>query len=200
MELMNMIIYDGLKSDFLKSVEEDTIAIEIQRNILERMGRHTTDNEFRSWVNSMQYMYKVMNDAEIPSDAGIAIEYNIPQTAKRVDFMISGYAVDRQPGMVIIELKQWQSLNKVENSDALVETFTGNALRQVVHPSYQAWSYAQTIADYNATAQDKNIVLQPCAFLHNYLRAENDPLDDKQYEVYTQVAPAFTMGQGCAVT
>mgnify|MGYP006793020877 FL=1 len=77
MELMNMIIYDGLKSDFLKSVEEDTIAIEIQRNILERMGRHTTDNEFRSWVNSMQYMYKVMNDAEIPSDAGIAIEYNI---------------------------------------------------------------------------------------------------------------------------
>ena len=51
-----MIIYDGLKSDFLKSVEEDTIAIEIQRNILERMGRHTTDNEFRSWVNSMQYM------------------------------------------------------------------------------------------------------------------------------------------------
>lgn len=195
MELMNMIIYDGLKSDFLKSVEEDTIAIEIQRNILERMGRHTTDNEFRSWVNSMQYMYKVMNDAEIPSDAGIAIEYNIPQTAKRVDFMISGYAVDRQPGMVIIELKQWQSLNKVENSDALVETFTGNALRQVVHPSYQAWSYAQTIADYNATAQDKNIVLQPCAFLHNYLRAENDPLDDKQYEVYTQVAPAFTMGQ-----
>ena len=38
MELMNMIIYDGLKSDFLKSVEEDTIAIEIQRNILERMA------------------------------------------------------------------------------------------------------------------------------------------------------------------
>ncbi|MCR5279027.1 MAG: hypothetical protein K6E19_06260 [Lachnospiraceae bacterium] len=36
-------------------------------------------------------MYKDLNDRDIPEDAGIAIEYNIPQTAKRVDFMISGY-------------------------------------------------------------------------------------------------------------
>lgn len=104
-----MIVYDGLKRDFLQSVDNDTIALEIEENILQKMGRHTVKNEFISWDNSMQYMYKVMNDPEIPEDAGIAIEYNIPPTSKRVDFMISGYDIDGRPGMVIIELKQWSS-------------------------------------------------------------------------------------------
>ena len=190
-----MIVYDGLKSDFLRSVEGDTIALEIEQNVLAKMGRHTVANEFLSWDNSMQYMYKVMNDPEIPEDAGIAIEYNIPQTAKRVDFMISGYDMNKQPGMVIVELKQWSSLEKVENTEALVETYTGNAMRKVVHPSYQVWSYAQLINDYNAAVQDSHVNLAPCAFLHNYTRHDNDPLDDKQYEAYTSEAPAFTKGQ-----
>ena len=190
-----MIVYDGIKSDFLHSVETDSIAIEIEQNILNKMGRHTVQNEFNSWKNSMEYMYKVMNDSEIPSDAGVAIEYNIPQTAKRVDFMISGYDSEGKPGMVIIELKQWSELNKVENTDALVETYTGNALRKVVHPSYQAWSYAQLIRDYNSSVQDDDVTLAPCAYLHNYLRKDNDPLDDEQYDLYTSEAPAFTQGQ-----
>ena len=190
-----MIVYDGLKSDFLNSVENDTIAVEIEKNILDKMGRHTVANEFISWDNSMQYMYKVMMDPEIPSDAGVAIEYNIPQTAKRVDFMISGYNENGDPGMVIVELKQWSQLQKVENTEALVETYTGGAMRKVVHPSYQAWSYAQLIMDYNAAVQDKKVKLVPCTFLHNYIRKDNDPLDDSQYDAYTSEAPVFTKGQ-----
>ena len=190
-----MIVYEGSKRDFIKSVDNDTIAMEIQKNILEKMGRHTPINEYMSWQHSMLHMYKVMNDEEIPIDAGVAIEYNIPQTAKRVDFMISGYDSDHNPGVVIVELKQWSELDKVDSTDALVETYTGNARRRVVHPSYQAWSYAQLITDYNSIVQEQNIRLQPCAFLHNYLRRDNDPLDDRQYELYTVEAPAFTMGQ-----
>ncbi|HAL02994.1 MAG TPA: ATP-binding protein [Lachnospiraceae bacterium] len=190
-----MIVYDGLKSDFLRSVDNDTIALEIEKNITEKMGRHTGKSEFMSWVNSLDSMYKVMNDPEIPNDAGVAIEYNIPQTAKRVDFMISGYDENNTANMVIVELKQWQSLEKVDNSDGLVETYTGGGLRKVVHPSYQAWTYAQLIKDYNASVQDKNVQLNPCAFLHNYIRKDNDPIDDSQYDIYTEEAPAFTMGQ-----
>lgn len=86
-----MIIYSGSKSDFMTEVEEDTIAYSIRDSILNKMHRTTGDAEFRSWVNSLEYMYKVLNDNEIPSDSGIAIEYNLPNTAKRVDFLISGY-------------------------------------------------------------------------------------------------------------
>lgn len=190
-----MIIYDGLKSEFLKSVENETIAIQIQDSILQKMGKHTSASEFNSWRNSMQYMYMVMNDQDIPDDAGIAIEYNVPQTAKRVDIMVSGYDENDNPGMVIVELKQWSEIKKIDDSDALVETYTGGANRQVVHPSYQAWSYARLIADYNSTVQDKNIKLAPCAYMHNYLRSDNDPIDDEQYNAYTIEAPCFTMGQ-----
>lgn len=189
-----MIVYDGLKSDFLHSCENDSIAIEIEENILSKLGRHTPKAEFRSWENSLNYMYKVLNDDEIPNDSGVAIEYNIPQTSKRVDFIISGYDDDDTPNMVIVELKQWDELKALEGVDALVETYTGGAVRKVVHPSYQAWSYAQLIKDYNASVQDRRVKLHPCACLHNYIRHENDPLDEKQYEDYLEEAPAFTKG------
>ena len=190
-----MIVYDGTKVDFLTSVENDTIEVEVENNIYTKMHRSTARNEFRSWENSLEYMYKVLNDKEIPNDAGIAIEYNIPQTSKRVDFIVSGYDKSKKPNIVIIELKQWDQLKEVIGEDALVETYTGNANRKVVHPSYQAWSYSMLIRDYNQSVQEDEISLFPCAYLHNYRRKEDDPLDKKQYEEYLREAPAFTRGE-----
>lgn len=190
-----MLIYEGTKDNFLSSVEQDTIAVEIENNIYERMHRHTAKNEFRAWENSMEYMYKVLNDQDIPSDAGIAIEYNIPQTSKRVDFLISGYGKKEEANVVLIELKQWDELEAIPGRDGLVQTYTGNAVRQVVHPSYQAWSYAMLISDYNASVQEGMVSIFPCAYLHNYRRHDQDPLDAEQYEVYLEDAPAFTRGE-----
>lgn len=190
-----MIVYDGTKKDFLKSVEGDTIAVEIEHNIYAKMHRNTARNEFRSWENSLEYMYKVLNDNEIPDNAGVAIEYNIPQTSKRIDFIITGYGTDSRPNVVIIELKQWDQIKEVIGEDALVETYTGNANRKVVHPSYQAWSYSMLIRDYNQAVQEGEISLFPCAYLHNYRRGENDPLDKSQYAEYLDEAPAFTRGE-----
>ena len=175
-----MLVYNGTKNDFMNSVENDTIAYEIQQKLIESMNRHTARNEFMSWENSLQYMYKVLNDKEIPIDSGIAIEYN-SETQKE--------------NVIIIELKQWDQLDAVDGKEAVVETYTGNAKRKVVHPSYQAWSYAQLINDYNYTVQQDEIDLHPCTYLHNYWRKDNDPLDDIQYQIYLEDAPAFTRGQ-----
>ena len=190
-----MLVYTGLKSDFMRDIEEDTIASKIENKILEKLGHRTAQSEFRSWENSLKNMFIVMSDEQIPSDSGVAIEYNIPQTAKRVDFIISGYDKQGRPSIVVIELKQWEVLKAIAGMDALVETFTGGANRRVVHPSYQAWSYAQLIQDYNATVQDREIQVRPCAYLHNYARTENDPIDSVWYDDYQQDAPAFTKGQ-----
>lgn len=190
-----MLVYEATKKDFLYSVEKDTIADEIEACIAEKMHRHTGKSEFDSWLHSMEFMYKVLTDQKIPEDCGIAIEYNIPQTSKRVDFMISGYDENHHPGMVIVELKQWEKMDTVEHTESLVETYTGGAMRKVVHPSYQAWSYSQLIRDYNAEVQDENIHLGPCAYLHNYIRKDSDPVDDPRYDLYTSEAPVFTRGQ-----
>lgn len=186
-----MIVYDGIKSEFLNSVMNGTIAEEVRQRIFEKMGRTTPKSEFDSWKNSLSRMYMVLADTSIPDHAGIAIEYNVPQTSKRVDFIVSGYDADNQSNAVIIELKQWGELKKVDGKDALVETYTGGGLREVVHPCYQVWSYATLIHDYNKTVQDQNIVLSPCAYLHNYALKENDPILDEQYKEYIEEAPVF---------
>ena len=190
-----MLVYSGIKTDFMRDVDEDTLAPKIKQTILDKMGRNTPEAEYRSWENSMKNMFIVLSDSQIPDDSGVAIEYNIPQTAKRVDFIISGYDKEGHPAIVVIELKQWEKLKAIAGMDALVETYTGGANRTVVHPSYQAWSYAQLIKDYNATVQDEEIDVRPCAYLHNYARTDEDPIDSDWYEDYLQDAPAFTKGQ-----
>ena len=157
-----MIVYDGNKTDFLDRMAAGTLVDEIEQRILDRMGRHTAKNEIRSWENSWKEMYIVMNDPEIPEDAGVAIEYNIPQTSKRVDFLISGFDEQQKAGVIIVELKQWDDLKAIDGVDGMVETYLNGGLHRHVHPSYQAWSYAQLIRDYNQTAQDEGIGLFPC--------------------------------------
>lgn len=195
-----MLIYQATKREFLNNVAADTLADTLEINIKEKMHRTTGHGEFRSWENSMNYMYHVLNHEEIPDDAGIAIEYNIPQTSKRVDFMISGYDQTSKPNVVVIELKQWEEVKALSGMDALVETYVGKGLRTVVHPSYQVWSYTRMIEDYNTSVQDRSIQIKPCAFLHNYKPKGNDPLLAKQYQEYIQEAPVFLKSQGSDLT
>lgn len=190
-----MLIYSGTKSDFMIDTENDCLETKLYENIKEKMNRSTGLSELNAWRNSLKEMYITLNDSDIPRDAGVAIEYNIPQTSKRIDFLISGYGKNGKGNVVIIELKQWEKLNAIDGQDAIVETYTGGANRRVVHPCYQAWSYAALIRDYNEYVQDHEIGLYPCAYLHNYPRKENDPLDKEQYQDVMQETPAFTYGQ-----
>ncbi|MCR5594240.1 MAG: DUF2075 domain-containing protein [Lachnospiraceae bacterium] len=190
-----MIVYSGLKNDFLAAVEADSIAAEIEQNIYAKMHRSTGKSEYRAWENSLEYMYKVLNDRAIPENSGIAIEYNIPQTSKRVDFIISGYDEGKDPNIIIIELKQWDEVETLAGQDALVRTFTGGGMRTVVHPSYQAWSYAAMIADYNLNVQMGNITLHPCVYMHNYRKSDPEKLEQDIYREYTDDAPIFARGE-----
>ena len=190
-----MLIYAGTKSDFMVDTENDRLETKLYENIKLKMNRTTGLSELNAWRNSLKEMYITLNDSDIPKDAGVAIEYNIPQTSKRIDFLISGYGLNGKGNVVIVELKQWEKLASIDGQDAIVETYTGGANRRVVHPCYQAWSYAALIRDYNEYVQDNEIGLHPCAYLHNYPRSENDPLDKEQYQDIMEETPAFTYGQ-----
>lgn len=87
-----------------------------------------------------------------------------------------------------------EEVEKVEGRVALVKTFLGGGLRETVHPSYQAWSYAALIEDFNETVQNDEIQLHPCAYLHNYRKIENDPLTDEDYQFHIEKAPVFIKG------
>ena len=140
----------------------------------------------------MQYMRGVLSDNEIPDNTGIAIEYNIPPTGCRIDFMMSGFNKNNS-NVVIIELKQWDKATEVSYLDRIykVNTFTGGGLRDVNHPSYQAMTYANLIRDYNESVQLKDINVVPCAYLHNYYFENDDTLLSETYKEYTDKAPLF---------
>ena len=116
-----MLVYSGDKREFLDDVFNDQIVEKIEDCLLNRMGRTVGQSEMRSWQNSMQFMYKVLLDEEIPSDSGVAIEFNIPQTSKRVDFILSGLDDESNHQAVIIELKQWSEVHPVHNIEALLK-------------------------------------------------------------------------------
>ena len=79
-----MIIYNGTKAQFARDVIRDVLADKLDASIQEKLHRKTGQSERHSWINSSQYMYKILSDSQIPDDAGIALEYNIPQTVCRV--------------------------------------------------------------------------------------------------------------------
>jgi beta-xylosidase len=129
---------------------------------LEEFKRKTwhgvSENEVASWRNSMQFMKNVLEDDEIPHDSYISIEYMIPMSSKRVDLIVSGKNNQDKYAAVVIELKQWSQVEKT-NKDGIVKTFVGGTVREVSHPSYQAWSYVQLIRDFNLAVQDEFMCL-----------------------------------------
>ena len=185
-----MLVYEGIKSGFIEDVNLNKIVDKIYDKYKQFFGR-TSESQLNSWKNSMQYMRGVLDDSGIPNNAGVAIEFNIPTTSKRIDFILSGRDSKRKDSVIIIELKQWETCNAVENKDGIVSTFTGGAIREVAHPSYQAMSYANLIKDFNETVQLDEIGLYPCAFLHNYDLKDDDPICSSQYQEYIKEAPMF---------
>ena len=186
-----MIVYSKIKKDFLEDYDNQILDEIVDRNVFEKLGKHTGESEKRAWRISLDNMGAVLLNSEVPDTAGIAIEYNIPNTSKRVDFIVSGKDSDNRNSAVIIELKQWGSVEPVPDMDGIVRTNLGSGMHETAHPSYQAWSYASAIANFNADVQDNNVILKPCAYLHNYLVDGYDPLTDDIYSEYLDAAPVF---------
>ncbi len=186
-----MLVYEGIKSNFINDVDLNLITEKILNRFQEVFHRSTRESEVNSWRESMLRMRGVLADKDIPDNAGVAIEFNIPHTSNRIDFLLSGYDKNRKNSIIIIELKQWTHVDAVPEKDGVVLTFTGRALREVTHPSYQAWSYASLIDNYNQEVYDRNVGLYPCAFLHNYEITDEDPINSEQYKNYIDAAPMF---------
>ena len=185
-----MIIYENTRGGFINDIRTGGIASKVQAAFEKHGIRHNNDAEFRAWENSLLHMRNVLDDDEIPEDVSLAIEYQIPLTSKRVDFLIAGKSEDDTDNVVVIELKQWEDSGITERPD-VVTAFTGGADRAVCHPSYQAYSYAKIIENFNEDVYQRNIHLRPCAYLHNYLERNRPHIDNDFYRDAVSAAPVF---------
>ncbi len=185
-----MIIYSGTYNEFHQHCLMGDIADILENTLRNYHVSGGTLQEYHAWQNSLSAMDNVLELGNIPEDIHISIEFQIPLTSKRIDFLISGFDDKNKSNVIIVELKQWEDANATEYPD-LVNTFVGQAFRNVTHPSYQAKSYADTILNFNQSVSDNHIHLYPCAFLHNFPVQRKNKIDSDFYKNATKEAPLF---------
>ena len=191
-----MIVYSANKHLFVQDVKTGIIASKILDLLRKKGLSGGQEREFESWHNSMKFMRDIVDDSEIDDDVQIAIEYNIPQTSKRVDFIIIGADARDKENIVIVELKQWSRAEVVDDDMHFsVRTYVANDKRIVCHPSYQAYSYSRFLNNYSQSIHERNIHLIPCAYLHNYLPAYKQALSADIYKEWYTTAPFFIMDE-----
>jgi len=183
-----VIVYLADKSQFLEDVDSNKIEERILAEYKRTHRRSVGKSEIGAWRNSMGFMQRIMQDDGIPTDVGVAIEFGIPQTQKRIDFFLTGKNAASRPSAVIVELKQWTQA-EASNKDAVVKTFLGGARVETPHPSYQAWSYAALLEDFSEAIRDHHVSLTPCAYLHNCV--DGSVLNHSFYAAHTKKAPIF---------
>ncbi len=183
-----MIVYQADKDAFLRDCNNEEIEEVILASYKAATSNQVSDSEVNSWRASLGYVARALNHPSIPGDIGVAVEFILPQSRKRIDVVLTGHAADGSPHVIIIELKQW-SVIKPSARDAMIELRPGD-LR--VHPSYQAWSYAAFLEGFNEAVYEGKLQLHPCAYLHNYVR--DGVIDSPHYQPYIQRAPLFLKG------
>lgn len=187
-----MIVYKASKSQFLHDASngiEDIVREQVQIKLGIRI--QPGSSEYNSWKNSLgNAMFHVMNTDSIPSDATVAIEYRLPLGRMRIDFIVSGVDENYKESVVILELKQWESVT-LTDSDAMVGlSFYGKV--DDLHPSYKAWSYASLLENFNEVVSREDIHLYPCSYLHNM--TDRSIIADPFYGEYIEKAPVFCKG------
>jgi DUF2075 family protein len=183
-----MIVYAANKMQFISHTSSNSIVDEIENALMRAAGRRVGKSERDSWTNSMQFMKTVVEDPDIPDDAGVAIEYTLPFTSRRVDFILTGMSSIGQESAVLVELKQWSSAS-LTDKDGVVVTYVGGREREHPHPSYQAWSYADTLRSFSQIVEDDDIQIKPAAYLHNY--DQDDVITNDFYAEWLKLAPVF---------
>jgi DUF2075 family protein len=185
-----VIIYQSTAKEFKDTVDAGQILPAIEEAFRSKLGRGIPPAERGAYSNSLPQMERVVRRAQIADDCGIMIEYKIPLTNFRVDFIVSGEDEHGAKNFIIVELKQWSSA-KTSDGDGLVESFTGGANRIVTHPSYQASSYKDFISDFNENIANNTVAAYSCAYLHNYPESDPEPLREVRYAEIIEGSPVF---------
>lgn len=185
-----MIIYNKTLGEFNNDVTLNMIQ-SILLNTLRAKGLSGgSPSEINSWNNSLHFMKDVLNDPYFSMDCNVAIEYNIPQTSKRVDFMIMGNN-GKEDHVVIVELKQWAKVDKVDDFSGHSVMSDLKSHEPVAHPSYQAYSYKCLILDYCDDEHVNDKTVRPCAYLHNLNEKYRPVIEDNLYSEWISEAPVF---------
>ena len=181
-----MIAYNETLDTFYRHVNQNVIANMVQS----KLGFKVGESEQRAFRRSLPAIANALRNASLPSDVEVAIEYKIPLTNRRIDFIIAGADETGKDHIVICELKQW---DKVQHTDMEDIVLVGN--EEHVHPSWQAYSYGTTISNFNEYVYSNDVEVNTCTFLHEYQREYINEICNPIYKEGIKKAEPFISDQ-----
>ncbi|MBL8021387.1 MAG: DUF2075 domain-containing protein [Leptospirales bacterium] len=189
-----MLIYQDTTPRFRRLVVENRIVDVLTDNYAIRLGHRPPAGELGAWQNSLSRVRDLIDEAGL-DDNIIALEYEVPYNQSRIDCLIFGRGKGNSENVVLIELKQWSSVQALQEEGNFVETFVGGAERTVPHPSQQVRGYHDHLKSFVAAfEQPPPLKLFSCAYCHNYSRTENEGLFHHIYDEIISEFPIFTKG------
>jgi hypothetical protein len=127
-----MKLYSGSSSDFISDTVHNRIAERLKEAYFVNYRQQASPSEVNSWRNSLRAMSQVLESAGL-RDNGVILEYELPMSSKRLDFMVTGRDDLLNDQAVIVELKQWETADEADGDH--VVTFVGGVYAMsCIHP------------------------------------------------------------------
>ena len=186
-----MRLFAGTSQQFLEDTVQNQIADKLKLAFFGYFRYYPSPSELNSWRNSLRSLSMVFQYSKL-IDQGIMLEYQLPMTSKRLDCLICGRDTNAKDNAVIIELKQWDHCEEAPGKNEVISWVGGR--RELLHPSVQVRQYKRYLEDtHTAFYEEPNpIILNACAYLHNYNLYSEDILFSSKFEEALSNSPLFT--------
>ena len=177
-----MRLYAGMSTEFVRDTTHNRIADKLTDAFVRYYRYRPSPSEIGSWRNSLRAMSLIVADAQL-DDHGVMLEYQLPMSSRRLDFLVCAKDRAGRDQAIIVELKQWETCEESDAED-LVASHLGGRLRDVLHPSVQVGQYQQYLKDNNSAFYDEPnpVGLDACCYLHNYTASVGDVLLAPKFE------------------
>lgn len=186
-----MRLYSGTAQEFVDDTIHNRIADKLQSAYEEYYGCGVGRSEVSAWRNSLQFAKNLIEINNL-LDTMVILEYELPYTSERIDCILLGTGSDFSENVVVIELKQWSSVEDCDIENNVI-TFVGGAKRMVPHPALQVRGYHYLLKDFIQVFNDAlPMNLSSCVYCHNYSRQKNDILLSSHFEAIFKNFPVFT--------
>jgi DUF2075 family protein len=185
--------YTGESAGFVDDVQRNVVVDNLREAFLLENAYEPSPAEVRSWQNSLRAMADALRLGDL-RDHGIALEWQLPLTSRRLDCLVTGHDSSSRPNAVIVELKQWDEVQP-SSIDDCVTTFLGGRLRDVLHPSRQVGNYERYLLDVHTAFSTATVGLRSCSYGHNLRYDPSSPLFEERWSELLQRHPLFAKDQ-----
>jgi hypothetical protein len=166
-------LYAGTTEQFRTDARMHRIAEKLRAEYTTQIGHKPAQSEYNAWQNSLMALSMLVDQAEL-NDHGVILEYQLGNTSRRLDAMLTGHSPTSAENAVVVELKQWSNESIGPSiADNCVELYVGKQVRRVLHPSVQVGNYQQWLLDNHEVFDETDAVAlvtradDASAFVHN---------------------------------